>query len=64
MHTDMREFLKTGSNPESSPDSQWIAFIRDKKETKQLWIMHSDGTNDKQISYIEGGLTDYSFEFA
>lgn len=67
VHTGEHKVLGTGSNPEPSPDSQWIAFTHGEKEAKQLWIMHSDGKDKKQLSHIQGGLGDhyqYSFDFA
>jgi dipeptidyl aminopeptidase/acylaminoacyl peptidase len=56
--------LGVGANPTPSPDGQWIAFTQGEKESKQLWITDHNGSNLKQLSHIEGGLNDYSFEFA
>ncbi|MBX9787035.1 MAG: prolyl oligopeptidase family serine peptidase [Alphaproteobacteria bacterium] len=67
VHTGERKVLVEGANPTPSPDSQWIAFTRGKKESKQLWIMDFKGKNAKQLSHIKGGLGDYyqfSFDFA
>jgi len=62
--TGTHKFLGEGFNPKPSPDRKWIAFIHGEKEAKQLWIMHSDGEDKKQLSHVQGGLADYSFEFA
>ncbi len=67
IHTGERKILGEGTNPIPSPDSQWIAFTRGKKEEKQLWIMDSKGKNAKQVSHIQGGLGEYYqyfFDFA
>ena len=62
--TGTRKFLGEGFNPKPSPDSQWIAFVKGEKEAKQLWMMHSDGEDKKQLSHLQGGLADYYFDFA
>ena len=64
VRTDTDKFLGEGFHPKPSPNGQWIAFIYGEKEAKQLWIMRSDGKDKKQISHVQGGLADYSFEFA
>jgi Tol biopolymer transport system component len=38
------------SQPKFSPDGQWIAFISDRDGSENIWIMHPDGTEVKQIS--------------
>ncbi len=57
--TGKHNVLGEGENPTPSPDSQWIAFTRGKKEAKQLWIMDPKGINTKQLTHIKGGLGDY-----
>ena len=64
IRTGEHKILGEGSHPKPSPDHQWIAFIHGEKEEKQLWIMRSDGENNKQLSYVQGGFDDYFFEFA
>src|SRR6266550_7937388 len=38
------------SQPKFSPDGKWIAFLSDREGSENVWIMHPDGTEAKQIS--------------
>jgi Tol biopolymer transport system component len=38
------------SQPRFSPDGQWIAFLSDREGVENIWIMHPDGTDVKQVS--------------
>src|SRR5712664_2794043 len=38
------------SQPKFSPDGKWIAFLSDREGSENLWIMHSDGSDPKQVS--------------
>src|SRR6266704_5505198 len=38
------------SQPKFSPDGQWIAFLSDREGSENIWIMHPDGSEPKQIS--------------
>src|SRR5260370_37479581 len=38
------------SQPKFSPDGKWIAFLSDREGSESLWIMHSDGSDPKQVS--------------
>jgi Tol biopolymer transport system component len=38
------------SQPKFSPDGKWIAFISDREGSENIWIMHPDGTEVKQVS--------------
>ena len=38
------------SQPKFSPDGQWIAFLSDREGSENIWIMHPDGTEVKQVS--------------
>ncbi|GAC1619577.1 MAG: amidohydrolase family protein [Candidatus Acidiferrum sp.] len=38
------------SQPRVSPDGQWIAFLSDREGSENIWIMHVDGTDAKQVS--------------
>jgi dipeptidyl aminopeptidase/acylaminoacyl peptidase len=44
-----------------TPDGKKIAFLSSKSGSDQLWEMNSDGTNRKQISFIEGGITGFLY---
>jgi len=41
------------SQPKFSPDGKWIAFLSDREGSENVWIMHPDGTEPKQISKEE-----------
>src|SRR5499427_791209 len=41
------------SQPKFSPDGKWIAFLSDREGSENVWIMHPDGTEPKQISKDE-----------
>jgi Tol biopolymer transport system component len=38
------------SQPKFSPDGKWIAFLSDREGFENVWVMHPDGSNPKQIS--------------
>jgi Tol biopolymer transport system component len=38
------------SQPKFSPDGKWIAFISDREGSENVWIMHPDGSEVKQVS--------------
>src|SRR5271154_411088 len=38
------------SQPKFSPDGKWIAFISDREGSENVFIMHPDGTGQKQVS--------------
>jgi Tol biopolymer transport system component len=53
------------SEPVWSPDGQWIAFTRTAKnisgqEAMDIWIMKSDGTEQRQVTFNQDGYTSYS----
>ncbi len=53
------------SEPVWSPDGQWIAFTRTTgkppaTETMDIWIMKSDGTEQRQVTFNEGSVSSYS----
>jgi Tol biopolymer transport system component len=38
------------SQPKFSPDGKWIAFLSDREGSENIWIMHLDGSEVKQVS--------------
>src|SRR5262249_5139095 len=38
------------SQPRFSPDGKWIAFISDRDGSENIWRIHPDGTEPKQVS--------------
>ncbi len=53
------QLLTDGLTPVPSSDGKWIAYTKGKNENLQLWVIQSNGLNNKQISHIEGGLNGY-----
>ena len=43
------------------PDGLKIGFMSDESGSSQLWEMNIDGTNRKQISFIEDGITGFKY---
>jgi dipeptidyl aminopeptidase/acylaminoacyl peptidase len=43
------------------PDGQKIGFISDESGSSQLWEMETDGSNRKQISFIEDGISGFKY---
>ena len=43
------------------PDGKKITYLSSESGSVQLWEINPDGTNSKQISNIEGGITGYKF---
>ncbi len=42
------------SQPKFSPDGKWIAFLSDREGSDNIWIMHPDGKDAKQVSKDPG----------
>ena len=38
------------SQPKFSPDGKWIAFLSDREGSDNIWIVHPDGKDAKQVS--------------
>src|SRR6202012_1471726 len=38
------------SQPRFSPDGKWIAFISDRDGSENIWMIHPDGSEPKQVS--------------
>jgi dipeptidyl aminopeptidase/acylaminoacyl peptidase len=52
------------STPRWSPDGRYLAFISsrdDKKERDQLWLLDRTGGEARQLTNIDGGITDYAW---
>ncbi|HXY25346.1 MAG TPA: amidohydrolase family protein [Candidatus Acidoferrum sp.] len=43
------------SQPKFSPDGKWIAFLSDREGMENVWIMHPDGSEPKQVSKDPNG---------
>jgi TolB protein len=41
-------------SPVWSPGGNRIFFVSDRSGTRELWMMHSDGTNVRQITFNSG----------
>ncbi|HVW70826.1 MAG TPA: amidohydrolase family protein [Steroidobacteraceae bacterium] len=43
--------LPFDSQPTYSPDGRWIAFLSDRSGAENVWLVHPDGTQPRQISF-------------
>ncbi len=49
------------SDPQISPDGQWIAYtvstidVKEDKSSTHIWMVKFDGTNDRQITFSNDG---------
>ena len=48
-------------NPRWTPDGSAIAFLSDESGEAQIWQISPDGTNLKQLSFIEEGINGFEF---
>jgi Tol biopolymer transport system component len=48
------------TNPAYSPDGQWIAFTRMSSYPPQIWVMNSDGTDQRQLTQRGGDWATWS----
>lgn len=48
------------SSPQFSEDNSKIYFSSNKDGANQIWVMDIDGSNQKQISKVEGGVNGFS----
>jgi Tol biopolymer transport system component len=42
--------LAFDSQPKFSPDGKWVAFLSDREGSENIWIVHADGSEPKQVS--------------
>lgn len=67
MKTDGSELKQLTSTPENEfnavwkPDGSKIGYLSSKSGSTQIWEMNPDGTGNKMISNIEGGITGFSY---
>ncbi len=47
--------------PVVSPDGNWLAFLSRRSGSVQLWRMRLDGGEPEQVSFIQGGVKDFSW---
>ena len=49
-------------NPQYSRDGRVLSFLSDRgaKDETQLWTMARGGSQARQLSHVEGGISDYS----
>ena len=53
--------LESESQAEWRPDGKAITYMSSKSGDMQLWEMDIDGSNRKQISFIDGGISGYKY---
>lgn len=51
------EGLAFDSQPTLSPDGRWIAFLSDRSGNENLWIARPDGSEARQISFLDDNTT-------
>lgn len=49
------------NSPTWRPDGKKIGFLSSKSGSTQLWEINPDGTGEKQVSNIEGGISGYKY---
>jgi dipeptidyl aminopeptidase/acylaminoacyl peptidase len=65
--TKERSILCNGSFPKPSSDGKWVAYEKEINKEVQLWLIDCRSKVEKQLTFIEGGLTgtkDYSYGYA
>lgn len=66
MNTDGTSKVQLSVSPSIDTSPKWykdgrkILFLSNRAGAMQLWTMDSDGSDAKQISWIEGGINDFS----
>ena len=48
------------TQPDISPDGEWIAFVKNARGNSDLWLSRSDGTDGKALSINRGGTQIYT----
>ena len=49
--TAITQGLPFDTQPVYSPDGQWIAFVSDRSGADNLWLVHPDGSDPRQVSF-------------
>ena len=47
------EGMAIDSQPVFSPDGNWLAFLSDRSGAENVWVMHPDGSNARQIGLYD-----------
>ena len=47
--------------PRWSPDSRWLAFIADRGEGRQVYLIRPSGGEARRLTGIKGGVTDFAW---
>lgn len=43
------------------PDGQWIGYLSSSSGSMQLWEMKADGSSNRQVSQVEGGIEGFGY---
>ena len=55
----LTDFAGSDNTPQWSRDGSTVYFLSNRSAGSQLWAIHPDGSNMRQLSHIEGGLDGY-----
>jgi len=61
LHLDDLYQLRTVSDPQRSPDGQWVAYTvstvdtRKDKNVSHIWLVSWDGKQERQLTFSDGG---------
>jgi len=64
LKTYTHEVLVEGASSVSSPDGQWIAFVKGRGEAKQVWVKRVNKSDEKQLSHVQGGLDYHGYFYS
>jgi len=48
-------------SPQWSPDGQWIAFLADRGDKQQIYLVRPDGGEAQKITDVKGGINSYEW---
>jgi dipeptidyl aminopeptidase/acylaminoacyl peptidase len=52
---------ESSTTPRWSPDSRWIAFLTDRGDGRQIYIIRAAGGEAHKVTNIKGGIGDYAW---
>ncbi len=52
---------ESSTSPRWSPDSRWIAFLADRGDGRQLFLIRAAGGEARRLTNVKGGITDFAW---
>ena len=49
---------ESSTTPRWSPDSRWIAFLSDRGDGRQIYVIRAAGGEARRLTNVKGGITD------